>query len=371
MVADSHYIRRMTVGSNGTLDLEPFAFRAVVLPPLFLLQRDVAEKIVAFAKAGGKVYAMGSLPTASAERGMGDPVISQRMDELRACPGFVDATGGLAGLIGAAAVGLESGVCLESEPFPLISSRRRVNGRSFVWLANNEPLRRDVVLRIRGASGETSVWDCETGTVTPVPSEDVNGGCRVALSLEPYEGIWLVSDPWRPAVPPTSRPTTSDVLTVAGEWLVKVDPADQPALAQHRLAAPDWLLAGATRPLESWLNWDLRQFSGFVDYSVSFDLTASDGTETLDLGAVKHMAEVWVNGAKAGERLWPPFRFRVGHLLRPGTNHLRVRVGNLVLNAVTQYKDYNWKWYKAPGDDQLDAGLLGPVTLQRHRDARA
>ena len=46
-------------------------------------------------------------------------------------------------------------------------------------------------------------------------------------------------------------------------------------------------------------------------------------------------------------------------------NNVLIRVGNLVVNAVTQYKDYDWKWQKAPGDDQLDAGLFGPVTLRK------
>ena len=137
-------------------------------------------------------------------------------------------------------------------------------------------------------------------------------------------------------------------------------------MAQHRLAAPDWLLkGGAKRSLESWLKWDLREFSGFVDYAIDVELAAVDGTETLDLGEVKHMAEVWVNGSLVGGRLWLPFRFRVGPLLRPGTNHLRIRVGNLVLNAVTQDKDYPWKWHQPPRDDQLDAGLFGPVILRR------
>ena len=102
-----------------------------------------------------------------------------------------------------------------------------------------------------------------------------------------------------------------------------------------------------------------------MDYTTSFDLASVNGSETLELGEVKHMAEAWVKGSPAGERLWTPFRFKVGHLLHPGKNSLRVRGGNLVVNAVTQYKDYNWKWHKAPNKAALDAGLLGPVVIRR------
>ena len=38
---------------------------------------------------------------------------------------------------------------------------------------------------------------------------------------------------------------------------------------------------------------------------------------------------------------------------------------SLALNAITQYKNFNWSWYKAPDDEALDAGLFGPVTVQR------
>jgi hypothetical protein len=113
------------------------------------------------------------------------------------------------------------------------------------------------------------------------------------------------------------------------------------------------------------LNWELRQFSGFVDYASVFRMETVAGDETLDLGVVKHMAEVWINGQGVGARLWPPFTFPVGKLLRQGDNTIRVNVGNLIVNAVTQYEDYRWKWYKAPADEALDAGWLGPAVIRR------
>lgn len=354
LVADSHYLEKMTV-KGAALAYGPFAFKSLILPPLKLLPLAVARRVVDFALAGGHVYALGALPDASDAKGVGDPELKQLMDNLRQAPSFVAAQDGLASLIGAP--GLEPCVEFESGAFPLIASRREVNGRCFLWLANNESVRHEFVLRVQAAGG-ASIWNCETGETIPVASE----GGRVALTLEPFEAYWLVFGSELPVVP---KAPSIDVLSLAGEWLVKVDPTDQPVLFRSRLGAPDWLLAGAKRPLESWLKWDLRQFSGFVDYTTSFELETVDGTETLDLGKVKHMAAVWINGSPAGERLWPPFRFKIGHLLRPGLNRVVVRVGDLVLNAITQDKDFKWKWSKAPGDDQLDAGLFGPVVVRR------
>ena len=49
-------------------------------------------------------------------------------------------------------------------------------------------------------------------------------------------------------------------------------------------------------------------------------------------------------------RFAPPFRFAIGGLLVRGRNTLHVKVGNLVLNAVTQYEGYAWRWHGPPAD---------------------
>ena len=366
LLADSHYLRRMTV-AGATLTHGGFAFTTLILPPLKLLPLAVASRLAEFAQAGGRVIALGTLPDASAEHGAGDPAMQQQMATLRNASRFVEAPNGLAPLLAAKAPGLTPSVVFEQGEFPLLASARVINGRRFLWLANNEAIRHACVLRINQAAGEAARWNCETGSRQTIPSENLpHGGSRVALILEPYEAYWLVFDPARPplVLPPSASPGGGETKTLAGPWTVGVDARDQPDPAQHRLAAPNWLLLGdAQRPLESWLNWELRQFSGFVDYHQHFELDVVSGDEILDLGEVRHLAEVWVNGVSAGARLWAPFRFEIGKLLTRGGNSLQVKVGNLVLNAVTQYDGYNWKWYKPPANDMLDAGLFGPVTV--------
>ena len=372
LIADHVYVDQMNATADGKLIFGEFTFRTLVLPPLYLIPLGVARKAVQFAQSGGHVYALGRLPEGSVENGMVDPEMQRLMDILRAAPGFVEAKDGLAKLIDARAPGLEQNAVFESGAFPLISSHRTINGRSFIWLVNNEPVRQQCVLRIRAASGEASIWNCETGEKRAIASEDLPGESRVALTLEPYEAYWLVHDPAKPALAPSPTRPEQTVLVFDQPWTVSVDAADQPVLVKDRLGAPAWLLeGGAQRPLESWLKWELHQFSGFVDYSASFEIDRVEGNETLDLGEVSHMAEVWINGQAAGERLWAPFKFEIGKFLRPGSNSVRIRVGNLVTNAITQYEDYNWKWYKAPTDEELDAGLFGPVSVRRSNSISA
>jgi len=69
----------------------------------------------------------------------------------------------------------------------------------------------------------------------------------------------------------------------------------------------------------------------------------------LSLGTVCNMAEVWINGKHAGAKLWPPYEFDVGELLKTGKNIIKVRVGNLT---------GNYYGFFTP------SGLTGPVELK-------
>jgi hypothetical protein len=110
----------------------------------------------------------------------------------------------------------------------------------------------------------------------------------------------------------------------------------------------------------------MGQFSGFVDYTSQFESDPSSEEAVLSLGKANYMAEVWVNGQHVGARLWPPYEFAIGHMLRGGTNEVRVRVGNLLLNAVTQFPNKEWLLRHTQNrEEYLESGLFGPVVVKR------
>ena len=95
-------------------------------------------------------------------------------------------------------------------------------------------------------------------------------------------------------------------------------------------------------PLISWTknaNAGVKYFSGTATYAKDLDVPsafiASKSALTLDLGEVKNVAEVFVNGARCDGVLWkPPFRANITGALKPGKNHLEVRVTNLWVNRM-------------------------------------
>jgi hypothetical protein len=90
----------------------------------------------------------------------------------------------------------------------------------------------------------------------------------------------------------------------------------------------------------------------------------------LDLGSVKNLAEVIVNGKSLGVVWHQPFRIDVTQALKPGVNDVTVKVTNAWVNRLigdqqpggAKITFTTIKPYRA--DSQLQpSGLLGPVRL--------
>ncbi len=121
----------------------------------------------------------------------------------------------------------------------------------------------------------------------------------------------------------------------------------------------------------------VKYFSGTATYTKTIEAPAewfaTGARMLLDLGSVKDIAEVAVDG-KPAVVLWrPPFRADVTGALKPSANTLEIKVTNLWANRLIGdqqpgvTKKYAWTSLDAPGADSplLPSGLLGPVRVLR------
>jgi hypothetical protein len=111
--------------------------------------------------------------------------------------------------------------------------------------------------------------------------------------------------------------------------------------------------------LGDWSDYGLETYSGIVVYTKAVNLGKGQlqGKVILDLGLVKVVAEVLVNGKSAGVRLARPFSFDMTDLLKAGPNTIEVKVANTLANHMRSYPtQYIYK-------GQTVSGLLGPVEL--------
>jgi hypothetical protein len=125
---------------------------------------------------------------------------------------------------------------------------------------------------------------------------------------------------------------------------------------------------------------EIRYFSGTSAYTKSLAVRAAwldrHSRLELDLGSVRELAEVAVNGRKLGILWHRPFRIDITDAVHPGTNQIEIRVTNTWVNRLIGDKQANtpqhafttFNPYQA--DSALpESGLLGPVRFVRVLDS--
>jgi hypothetical protein len=255
----------------------------------------------------------------------------------------------------------------ESDARLLFLHRRLADGD--IYFVDNRRDRYEALnasFRVTGKAPE--LWHAETGKSEPVSFKIANGRTTVPLSLEPWGTVFIV---FRKATKETShtlpKATENHLTTLGGVWKVSFQPdrGAPPSIMQDRLS--------------SWSdNADpgVKYFSGTGTYTQTVQAPLAwfkKGAHLLlDLGDVKNLAEVTVNGKNLGIVWHAPYRVDVTSALKPGANELTIKVTNAWVNRLigdeqpgaTKYTFADVKPYKA-NSPLLASGLLGPVAVVR------
>jgi hypothetical protein len=154
--------------------------------------------------------------------------------------------------------------------------------------------------------------------------------------------------------------------TISGAWEVSFQP-DRGAPSNITM---DDLVSWSENP-----DPGVKYFSGTGTYTKTINASENwfeKGKQLwLDLGVVRNLAEVTVNGKSLGIVWKRPFRLDVTEALKPGENKLEIKITNLWVNRLTgdQQPDITKKYtYTTQAFYQADSplmpsGLLGPVQI--------
>lgn len=271
------------------------------------------------------------------------------------------------------------------------------------------------------------LWDTSSGTALPAPIwQETDGGIEVALPFEahgshvvvfrqkaaPAHLTFLETD-GKPLFPDPN--TTLPMIATAKGMALLAAPASaaqpwvnvgkMPAggrlqdeavpVAQTLVLNQPWEVrfpAGKGAPAKAIFpqlksfheseDLGIRHFSGIAAYHTRFvatDAFFNNRTRTfLDLGAVREVARVYLNGHLLGIAWFPPYRFEITAHLKPGENRLVVEVANtwnngLVGNAQkpAEFRTFTSNIERLPNAwttpmaqaPLLPSGLLGPVRV--------
>ncbi len=275
----------------------------------------------------------------------------------------------------------------------------------FVRNVANKPVCARLTFRVRGRAPE--LWQMDTGTIVAAPVYRQGSiGTELPLSFPAYGAVFVVFEK-RPAqhlvrvlrdgveVFPSivagsglftggdGRLQTADagnyMLTFSNgvEKSFTISSASQlPRLASAwTLTFPPHWGAPASVPIGSFASWTesgnagIRYFSGTATYHGEIDVPASSSAPSrslwLDLGSVRELATVSIDGKPVATLWHPPFRLRIDPALHPGANSIDIAVSNLWANRLIgdaqagahRYASTNIVEY-APDSPLIPSGIL-------------
>lgn len=263
---------------------------------------------------------------------------------------------------------------------PLDYIHRSVGREDAYFIRNTDSVavQREVVFRQAGR--QPYIFDPVTGDVQPVVLfTEEDGRTRLPLYLEPYGSTFIVflDEPVQDhfislrrdgtTVFPADRSAAAfTIMTDWGEQLTfwsdtpgtyTLTNADTDYVNIAYSEAGEKILEGPwavhfphgwgfdpIQQFDALMDWtqhadpELAIFSGTGTYHQTFRIDPgflnANKTYALDLGEVGMVATVYLNGQEVGTRIFPPYRFELGELLREGENTLTIDVTNSWLNQL-------------------------------------
>ncbi len=245
---------------------------------------------------------------------------------------------------------------------------RQVGDADIYFVANRTNQATAVRCTFRVAGKAPEIWDAVTGQRKFAEAyEAAAGRTSVPLEFTPCGSCFVIFRDAAAKHPSTAKinaPTFEPVQELNGPWTVKFDPKwGGPASAQFTK------LSSWTDSAES----GVKYYSGTATYWKNFDFTAAPGSARiwLDLGEVRELASVRLNGRDLGIVWAPPFRVDITDAVKPTGNQLEIAVVNFWPNRIIgdaslpkgkHFTKTNIRKL-TKSTPLMPSGLLGPVRL--------
>ena len=247
-------------------------------------------------------------------------------------------------------------------------AHRKLNNGDIYFLDNRGDHDESIDALFRVAGMQPELWRAETGTTAPASFKIADGRTTVPIRLEPWGTVFVV---FRKPTSESSRvvpdPKEVKVATIDGPWNLAFQPGR---------GAPASITVNELSDWSQNADPGVKYFSGIGTYSKTIQASPEwfrKGAHLwLDLGDVKNLAEVTINGKSLGQAWHVPYRVDATSTLKPGANEVTIKVVNAWVNRMigdeqpgaTKYTFADVKPYKA-NSPLLPSGLLGPITVVR------
>lgn len=231
MSADKHFIREMTL-QGACLVHGTHVFRTVILPPMTVMDLMAAQILLRFAQAGGRIIYLGELPTGSLQKGRLDKEMQALMEAMRSLPNVCEIQD-LQKALEKGIEGLKPRVSFIEGDFNILSLCREIDGKLFVWLANNEEEMHECIIQIASIYGRVSLWNPEDGSIAEIPACAGKDGMEIPLRMHPFEGFFLVVDSAEEPNAIVGKRSEEVIAVLDSGWTAKINTGNVRTELEH------------------------------------------------------------------------------------------------------------------------------------------
>jgi hypothetical protein len=207
---------------------------------------------------------------------------------------------------------------------------RRDGQCDIYFIANLSQLQTDVNVAFRVSGRVPELWDAVTGVIRELEEFHTDSDrIVVPLRFDAKQSMFIVFRRVLGAHKGKGRsnvPALREVGKIVGPWRVSFDTRWGGPASVVFEQLDDW----SKRPEES-----IRYYSGTANYRNAFNISTTTAKQLyLDLGTVKNVAQVHINGHDAGIVWTAPWRVDIGRFVHVGQNDLEIEVVNLWPNRL-------------------------------------
>jgi hypothetical protein len=339
-------------------------YRVLVLPALDAIDAAVAERLQSFATAGLPILFAGKIPAHA--NGLLENLhkTQQVQTALRSIHNLRNAyfCANIEEVPSTLQKAAPPNVRFHTRALPFL--QKRIGKLNTFFLRNDSDAMQHLDAEFE-AEGAPELWDPWTGTTATVVSlRHQDDWVRVELDLQPLSSALIVFDadntPPTASGVPVARILRRTEQIGAGGWKLiatGIVPSGKTAIIRRDLP----------RLIDWSLDSELRGLSGRGVYTTLFTVPAEDAGKQLilDLGNVRNVGEVTINGKSAATLLLRPYHVDATAFIRPGENQLEVAVTNALFNSLALREPRPFR----PGPTEnpsglMSSGLIGPVQIQ-------
>ncbi len=276
---------------------------------------------------------------------------------------------------------VQADVMIKNAKEKILHVHRKTATEHIYWLDNRSANTNEAEISFRVSGAVPELWHPQTGKTEKVSYKIENGRTIIPLKFDSWEAYFIIFKE-KATVKTYTKPAISEqpILNISTPWKVTF---------QEGRGAPKEMIFNK---LMSWSEvtnnaseirnpnpeiaineGGIKYFSGTATYQNTFKMPSisKDATYEIDLGEVKNIAEVFINGKNVGTAWKKPFKLKITEGLKAGDNMIEIKVTNLWVNRLigdaqpdvkTKITFTTMPFYQGQ-EPLLPSGLMGDVKI--------